>query len=396
MHLPPSRPVRPLASWLLAASLAWSGATLAAPAENKALGDFKARLASVGTLSDALKRDAAQGGVSADEVLAKVAAQSQEAQALAEAGEMDVARSILDDAYKLLAGALAKTKRSGTAIPVHEPASADPQGALAKRQQEFTRELTSTRALLDAYRRLDSQGAKKSEIAAIEKSAGDAEAAVKTGDLTRGEQLLHEAYGKTKAGIAALDGDGTEYPPATKASGPTPAELRHQAEVRGKETRALVDALKRLGKDKASLRIVADADARLARAAQLQDSDPQAALAEANEAYTATKIGLQALQKPSSLKSGSDAAPQNGPLKARQTEFDNRLQNVRLLRGTLVRLSAERKANTKEQLARADRLTAEAQRLAKDSLPLALATIDEAYAVIKQAVIATQATARAR
>ena len=156
----------------------------------------------------------------------------------------------------------------------------------------------------------------------------------------------------------------------------------------------MLDALKRLGKTPATQQLAADIERQLGEADKRRSGEPQAALALAEEAYGQVKIGLQSLQQApkaaGKAKPAAGAAP-SGADTARGTEFANRVESVRLLRGTLVRLSRERKVDNGAALARADRLTGEARRLARDSLPLALATIDEAYAVVKQAVIATQA-----
>ena len=383
---------------LLACLLA-TGMLVGAPALQAADGhahyDFELRLTNVSTLAEALKRESAQDGSTPTETLARVEAQTQEARTLAEAGELDVARRVLDEAYKLLAAALAKTKRTNY-TPAAAEAVTDARSVEQQRQQAFVRELASTRALLDAYRRLDGGGTHQTDVASLEKGIADAEQAIKEGDRQRGETVLHATYARTKAGIAALEAQSATAKPTSTDSAypatPTLAEQHHLAERRIQKTRALLDAFQRLGKDKESVKLASYIGGQLKRAAELNESDPQAALVRANEAYSATKIGLQALQKPSAMKTGSAVASKsNASEKARQTEFDNRLKNVRLLRKTLVRLSTERKVNNQEVLARTDRLTAEAQRLAKDSLPLATATIDEAYAAVKQAVIATQA-----
>lgn len=406
-------PVRLAALMFAAAGLAlpFAAAQAADPAtaasaapESRTAPDFAARLAAIDSLRDALRRDTEVAGGNADEVLARVQAGTDEARALAAAGETDVARGLLDEAYKLLAGTIARTKRG--VVPVHEPGSVDPQAATAKARTDFARELASSRALLDAYRRLDSDRANASNIERLGGELDGAEKMAQAGDLTGAGGRLHEAYAQIKTGVTKLGHLESASIPSGATSQPTPAELRLRGERKIVESRALLDAFKRLGTTPAARKLAADLETQLNQADARRADDPQVALDQAEDAYTRVKIGLQSLHAPApagdkarakgrdqAAGTGDRAAPAGGSSAetTRATEFANRLQSVRLLRATLVRLSKERKVDNAPVLAKADRLTGEAQRLSRDSLPLALAAIDEAYAVVKQAVISTQA-----
>lgn len=263
--------------------------------------DYENRLSSVKALTDALKRDADKPGIK--DTLTKVDASRKEAEGLAAAGEYDIARSILDEGYRTLTATLAKLKSAtGQGVSAQSGMSgmADP-GYAAKRERDLVeRDINSTKALIDALKRQNAEknAGKGTEIAKIEADTQQAQTLLAAGKVGEADKLIDAAYGRAKAAIAGMQkasgmktGSAAMETSGQREMGGMSGELkRSELDSRLKSIAALRDALKRRNPNAAE---IGRSEQMSSEAGRLAASDPDKALAIADEAYEMVKAAIK-------------------------------------------------------------------------------------------------------
>lgn len=356
--------------------------------------DYERLRGSVQALSAALSRDPAAAGGEAKANLAKVAARQKEAEELAAIGEFDTAKSILDEGYKLLTRTLA-TVKSGTGYSGPSGSAAADVAGDPSRKPAYERAIGSARALFDAARRAsaDAGGSRTADLAAIEANLKKAEAAGAGGDYARGEGYANDAMKELRPLLVSMKGSAPgAATTATADSGADHARKLAVFDGRMSSTKALVDALKRQNKDKAAGKEadIAGIEVSLQRAEAKRSGDLPGAQGILDDAYNATKVTLQALQTPSTMKTGS-AALESGSaaapsVEAQRGEVERVLKSATLLRDAVVRKSTDKGTDNATVLSRIDALVAEARSRQASDPAKALQSATEANQAAKDAL----------
>ena len=356
--------------------------------------DYERLRGTVQALSAALSRDPAAAGGEVKANLAKVAARQKEAEELAAIGEFETAKSILDEGYKLLTRTLATVKSGSGYSAASGSVAADGAGD-ASRKPAYERAIGSARALFDAARRasVDAGGSRATELAAIEANLKKAEAAGAGGDYARGEGYANDAMKELRPLLVSMKGSAPGA--ATSATADSGADqTRKLAAFDGRmaSTKALVDALKRQNKEKAAGKEadIAGIEVRLQRAEASRNADLTGAQGILDEAYNATKVTLQSMQTPSTMKTGSAALDSGSgaalSAEALRGEVERVLKSATLLRDAVVRKSTDKGAGNAAVLSRIDALVAEARSRQASDPGKALQSATEANQAAKDAL----------
>ena len=356
--------------------------------------DYERLRGTVQALSAALSRDPAAAGGEVKASLAKVTARQKEAEELAAIGEFDTAKSILDEGYKLLTKTLA-TAKSGTGYSGTSGSAAADGAGDTSRKPAYERAIGSARALFDAARRasVDAGGSRATELAAIEANLKKAEAAGAGGDYARGEGYANDAMKELRPLLVSMKGSAPGA--ATSATADSGADhTRKLAAFDGRmaSTKALVDALKRQNKEKAAGKEadIAGIEVRLQRAEASRNADLTGAQGILDEAYNATKVTLQSMQTPSTMKTGSAALDSGSgaalSAEALRGEVERVLKSATLLRDAVVRKSTDKGAGNAAVLSRIDALVAEARSRQASDPGKALQSATEANQAAKDAL----------
>ena len=356
--------------------------------------DYERLRGTVQALSAALSRDPAAAGGEVKANLAKVAARQKEAEELAAIGEFETAKSILDEGYKLLTRTLATVKSGSGYSAASGSAAADGAGDVS-RKPAYERAIGSARALFDAARRasVDAGGSRATELAAIEANLKKAEAAGAGGDYARGEGYANDAMKELRPLLVSMKGSAPGA--ATSATADSGADqTRKLAAFDGRmaSTKALVDALKRQNKEKAAGKEadIAGIEVRLQRAEASRNADLTGAQGILDEAYNATKVTLQSMQTPSTMKTGSAALDSGSgaalSAEALRGEVERVLKSATLLRDAVVRKSTDKGADNAAVLSRIDALVAEARSRQASDPGKALQSATEANQAAKDAL----------
>ena len=356
--------------------------------------DYERLRGSVQALSAALSRDPVAAGGEVKASLAKVTARQKEAEELAAIGEFDTAKSVLDEGYKLLTRTLAAVKSGSGYSGPSGSAAADNAGDTS-RKPAYERAIGSARALFDAARRasVDAGGSRTTELAVIEANLKKAEAAGANSDYARGEGYANDAMKELRPLLVSMKGSAPGAATAATAdSGADHARKLAAFDGRMASTKALVDALKRQNKDKAAGKEadIAGIEVRLQRAEASRSADLPGAQGMLDEAYNATKVTLQALQTPSTMKTGSAALDSGGgaalSAEAQRGEVERVLKSATLLRDAVARKSTDKGADNAAVLSRIDALVAEARGRQASDPGKALQSATEANQAAKDAL----------
>ena len=380
-----------LASLVLVSPLAFSQADAQKEGYEKLLGTVKALTAS-------LQRDPGATSGDARAALAKVASRQKEAEELAAVGEYGVARSILDEGYRSLTQTLGSLKSgSGYSGATGSAAATAGGGGDAARKASYERQIGTAQALLDAAKRAsaETQGAKSAEIGRIEIMLSKARAAATSGDYAQADTTTGEALKELRTLMVSMKGGTGEPKAATSIEGVVdPAKQLAAFDSRHATSKALLDALRRQNSEKKSGKegVIADIEARLARAQTLRGSDPTAAVALLEETYTLTRNTLQGMQGASTLKSGSAALDASrtaeGPATAdgQRTEAQRTLDSVKVIRDAAERIGRDKGAENAVALTVVDTFATDARNhLASDPVR-ALKSATEANRLAKEAL----------
>jgi hypothetical protein len=356
--------------------------------------DYERLRGSVQALSAALSRDPVAAGGEVKASLAKVTARQKEAEELAAIGEFDTAKSVLDEGYKLLTRTLAAVKSGSGYSGPSGSAAADNAGDTS-RKPAYERAIGSARALFDAARRasVDAGGSRTTELAVIEANLKKAEAAGANSDYARGEGYANDAMKELRPLLVSMKGSAPGAATAATAdSGADHARKLAAFDGRMASTKALVDALKRQNKDKAAGKEadIAGIEVRLQRAEASRSADLPGAQGMLDEAYNATKVTLQALQTPSTMKTGSAALDSGGgaalSAEAQRGEVERVLKSATLLRDAVARKSTDKGADNAAVLSRIDALVADARGRQASDPGKALQSATEANQAAKDAL----------
>lgn len=205
---------RHLRTSLLALSLLGAGGFHAAPSfaadratSQKQEQDYNSRLSSTAALADALKRESARAGVDNEGVLRDVDAHRKSAAKHVAAGDYAAARAVLDEGYRTLTAALARLENARNAGGMTGMSGGtDAKAASARKRDLVSRDIQSTKALIDALKRqsVEKSADRAAEIDSIGKLAEAASAALAAGNVGEADALIHDAYPRAKAAIAGL------------------------------------------------------------------------------------------------------------------------------------------------------------------------------------------------
>lgn len=254
------------------------------------------RMEGLRALAGALRRQAAEQGVDRSDTLARVDARMREADALAAAGETELARSVLDEAYQMVKTAIEGLQRpAGGAAPAADAGKAGVERA----KRDYEARSQSARALRDALAR---KGAEQkadvgSTLAQVDAQLAEAGTLAAAGDYERARAAADGAYQKVKTALDGLLDAGGAQRPAGAAQ--AKADSRgQQFEQRAATVKTLSDALARMSAEKgvSSSEVMGRVEALTGQARALRGSDPDAAWRALDDAYALVKNAIEALR----------------------------------------------------------------------------------------------------
>jgi hypothetical protein len=267
----------------------------------------------------------------------------------------------------------------------------------AKAKADYENRLGTVKSLSAAVSRDPKAGspevkAAMAKVAARQKEAGELAA---VGEYETARQILDEGYKVLTTTLAAMktgSGDAGAATPSA-AAGKEQDQARKLAAFDGRmsSAKAMLDAYKRQNKEKAAGKeaSIAGIDASLRQAESLRGVDLGAAQGLLDDAYNNTKLGLQSLQTPATMKTGSaalEASPAAGNADATRGEIERALKSSALLREAIVRLSKEKGVDSSAALTRIDTLSAEARSRQSGDPARALQAATEANQTAKDAL----------
>ena len=259
--------------------------------------DYENRLASVGALADVLKTDAGKPGVR--DALGKVEASRKEADGLAAAGEYEIARSLLDDGYRVLTATLAKVKSAPGQSLSAQSAMAEPVNGTKRERNLVERDIVSSKTLIDALKgqNAEKNAGKGAEIAKIEADTQQAQSLLAAGKVGDADKLIDDAYARAKTAIVAMQKPSSmktgsaalDSPKSRDMGGMSGEQKKGELDARLKSIDALREALKRRNPNTAE---IARSEHMASEVGRLAASNPDKAMSVADEAYNLLKVAL--------------------------------------------------------------------------------------------------------
>lgn len=258
---------------------------------------FAQRMESLRALAGALKRQAAEKGVDRSETLARVEARMREADSLAAAGELDLARSVLDEAYLMVKSSIeGLSGQAGAAAAAR--GEADKAGS-DRAKRDYEARVQSARALREALARKGAE--RKADVsptlAQVDALLAEGSALAANGDYERARSAADRAYQSVKLALdSMLDTGGSAQRQA--AAEPMADKRAQQFDQRAGTVKALSDALARMSAEKGvnSSETLGRVEALSGQARSLRATDPDGAWRALDDAYALVKGAIDQLR----------------------------------------------------------------------------------------------------